>query len=32
MPLDEREWQALRRSHAEHLYRLGGDIDRRREF
>ena len=32
MALDEREWEALRRAHAEHLQRLGGDIDRRREF
>ena len=32
MSLDEREWQALRRAHAEHLQLLGGDLDRRREF
>ena len=32
MGLEEREWKALRRAHAEHLRRLGGDIDRRREF
>ena len=32
MTLDDREWKALRRAHAEHLQRLGGDLDRRREF
>ena len=32
MGLKEREWEALRRAHAEHLQRLGGDLDRRREF
>ena len=30
--LEEREWKALRRAHAEHLQRLGGDLGRRREF
>ncbi|WP_254840589.1 hypothetical protein [Natronomonas marina] len=32
MGLDEREWQALRRAHTEHLERLGRDVGRRREF
>ena len=32
MGLEEREWKALRRAHAEHLRRIGGDIGRRREF
>lgn len=30
--LDEREWQAIRRAHREHLTRLGRDLDRRDEF
>jgi hypothetical protein len=30
--LDPREWKALRRVHAEHLKRLGSDLDRRGEF
>lgn len=30
--LDTREWKALRRAHAEHLKRLGRDLDRREEF
>lgn len=30
--LETREWKALRRVHAEHLKRLGSDIDRREEF
>jgi hypothetical protein len=30
--LDPREWKALRRVHAEHLKRLGSDLDRREEF
>ena len=32
MDLEEHEWKGLRRAHAEHLERLGGDLDRRREF
>jgi hypothetical protein len=32
MDLEEREWQALRRAHAEHLKQLGGELDRRAEF
>ena len=32
MALDEREWQALRRAHAEHLRELGEDLDRSEEF
>ena len=32
MGLEEREWKVLRQAHAEHLQRLGGDFDRRREF
>lgn len=30
--LEAREWKALRRVHAEHLKRLGGDLGRREEF
>lgn len=30
--LEPREWKALRRVHAEHLKRLGSDLDRRGEF
>jgi len=32
LDLEGREWRALRRAHEEHLKRLGGDLDRRREF
>jgi hypothetical protein len=32
MALDEREWQALRRVHAEHLRELGEELDRSEEF
>jgi hypothetical protein len=32
MGLDDREWQALCRTHAEHLKQLGGELDRRAEF
>ena len=32
MAIDQREWKALRRAHAEHLQRLGGDLDRSEEF
>lgn len=32
MDLEEREWKALRRTHAEHLKQLGGELDRRAEF
>lgn len=32
LDLEPREWKALRRVHAEHLKRLGGDLDRREEF
>ncbi len=30
--LEDREWQALRRAHAEHLDRIGRDLDRSEEF
>lgn len=30
--LTDREWKAIRRAHAEHLKRLGDDLDRRQEF
>ena len=32
MGFEEREWTALRRAHAEHLQRIGSNLDRRREF
>jgi hypothetical protein len=32
MGLEEREWKALRRAHAEHLRELGDDLDRSEEF
>lgn len=32
LDLEPREWKALRRVHAEHLKRLGNDLDRREEF
>jgi len=32
MGLETREWQALRRAHAEHLRQLGDDLDRSEEF
>lgn len=32
LDLETREWQALERVHAEHLKRLGSDLDRRGEF
>jgi hypothetical protein len=32
MDIEEREWKALRRAHAEHLKRLGSELDRRQEF
>jgi hypothetical protein len=32
LSLTDREWKAIRRAHAEHLKRLGDDLDRRQEF
>jgi uncharacterized protein involved in type VI secretion and phage assembly len=32
LDLEPREWKALRRVHAEHLKRLGGELGRREEF
>ncbi len=32
LDVEPREWKALRRVHAEHLKRLGTDLDRREEF
>ncbi len=32
LDLETREWRALKRVHAEHLKRLGSDLDRRGEF
>ncbi len=32
LELEPREWRALRRVHAEHLKRLGTDLERREEF
>jgi hypothetical protein len=32
LDFDDREWKALQRAHAEHLKRLGDDLDRRQEF
>lgn len=32
LELDDREWEAVRRAHCEHLGRLGDELGRREEF
>lgn len=32
LDLEDREWEAVRRAHREHLGRLGSELDRREEF